>query len=1345
MGVKQLWTLVKPVGRPVMLETLEGKVLAIDSSIWLYQFQATMRDTEGKALTNAHILGFFRRICKLLFYGIRPVFVFDGGAPVLKRSTINERRRKKSGAAVSHAKVAEKLLAAQLRREALNHVERAGKPVSGKPVSRKASGSKKKIDDNTVYLEDLIGSNEPITPYKPKNADGSTTVEPSPHSSQKKRRGQEYDPYHLPEVDFDAKVASASAALDPRLATEEELRAFIEEMRPEDFDTGSEAFRELPAEVQYEIIGDLRLRSRQTSHQRLQSMLEMAPTPIDFSMAQIKHLQERNALTQQLLTTVDTMGKANVLIPTRIASERNRVYTLVKNEGADGGWVLGIKDEGTKAKPIRVYENEEGEGESDDDDMEDVPIPIRPQAPLPPPPPALKPAQHYDLESPTRRVTFKSSSGKGKGRAEPLFENVDEVEMDDPEMTLAIAESLETVEDEELQRAIQLSMTGSSSYGVGEPGSSRHSDSQQFTMPVDDDDDLYFPESPKLSQTTLSVPDSVSQSVDADIDGISELAPAADQLQNATATVSSSSVSLKEKEREVAAPLSPTKPAGGLRFGLSLLLQPGLDSQATAVGTPAPLPTANFMGHTQSKMKPPVLPFASPSPSAAPIESSFQLGGNDEGGEMENITLSDPTHLPVPQKTVGPSPDIHEVSDDSEDDMEDVAVASHIDAGSESKLQQESQDVALPDPIRTPTPQKTPAPPADTQRVSDDSDDDMEEVVLPPAPANVDSGLKVQVEADMSGADSPVHAEGDRTAQEADVISVDTPARSNSPMTLNGEGDGNTGDAALLDASAPTLHSVSGSASPRPSPPSPPPARDDDVHSEEEFFSDWSRSPSPTYDGEAGPSQRAAPPAEDWDAAQEMDPEAEEGEFARFMSQVKGRDIASVRQEIDEEIQTLNKVKRAAMRDAEDITQQMISQIKVLLRLFGIPYITAPMEAEAQCATLVSLGLVEGIITDDSDAFLFGGLRIFKNMFNQSKTVECFLTSDLSRELGLDRDKLIRLAYLLGSDYVDGLPGVGPVVAMELLTEFSGEDGLHKFKDWWQKVQTGRDTAADTSSPFRKRFKKKFKTLHITDEWPNPQVRDAYYHPTVDESEEPFKWGLPDLSGLREFMYDELSWPAAKVDETLLPIIRKVGQRGKAVGANKQATLNNFFDVSIGAGTYAPRPRQAYASKRLQKIVTDFRKEQKRPEDGGDDNGEDESAAPTSGEKEPAEKKKGGKGKGKAKTSATKAPTKSARGGSTSARGGGKRKSRANSDKAGTTKKQKVSRQTPSNDESRETIMADVPAEMIEEQDAPPALRAKLRPRPKPRIRKKAVEDDADEQEESGDSADEFFITRRRG
>lgn len=39
---------------------------------------------------------------------------------------------------------------------------------------------------------------------------------------------------------------------------------------------------------------------------------------------------------------------------------------------------------------------------------------------------------------------------------------------------------------------------------------------------------------------------------------------------------------------------------------------------------------------------------------------------------------------------------------------------------------------------------------------------------------------------------------------------------------------------------------------------------------------------------------------------------------------------------------------------------------------------------------------------------------------------------------GLDRSKLINLAYLLGSDYTEGIPGVGYVTGMEILNEFPG-------------------------------------------------------------------------------------------------------------------------------------------------------------------------------------------------------------------------------------------------------------------------------------------------------------------
>lgn len=102
--------------------------------------------------------------------------------------------------------------------------------------------------------------------------------------------------------------------------------------------------------------------------------------------------------------------------------------------------------------------------------------------------------------------------------------------------------------------------------------------------------------------------------------------------------------------------------------------------------------------------------------------------------------------------------------------------------------------------------------------------------------------------------------------------------------------------------------------------------------SEERVVSDWSRSPSPVADSLLAtetPASKETTIEDSWDAAQEMDPHAEEGEFARFLSQVKGKDLDVVRHEIDEEIKTLNQQKKAAMRDSEDITQQMIAQIMV--------------------------------------------------------------------------------------------------------------------------------------------------------------------------------------------------------------------------------------------------------------------------------------------------------------------------------------------------------------------------------------------------------------------------------
>ena len=46
--------------------------------------------------------------------------------------------------------------------------------------------------------------------------------------------------------------------------------------------------------------------------------------------------------------------------------------------------------------------------------------------------------------------------------------------------------------------------------------------------------------------------------------------------------------------------------------------------------------------------------------------------------------------------------------------------------------------------------------------------------------------------------------------------------------------------------------------------------------------------------------------------------------------------------------------------------------------MFGLPYIIAPAEAEAQCAWLDEAELVDGVVTDDSDVFLFGSRVVYR-------------------------------------------------------------------------------------------------------------------------------------------------------------------------------------------------------------------------------------------------------------------------------------------------------------------------------------------------------------------------------
>ena len=254
--------------------------------------------------------------------------------------------------------------------------------------------------------------------------------------------------------------------------------------------------------------------------------------------------------------------------------------------------------------------------------------------------------------------------------------------------------------------------------------------------------------------------------------------------------------------------------------------------------------------------------------------------------------------------------------------------------------------------------------------------------------------------------------------------------------------------------------------------------------------------------------------------------------------------------------QLLQEQLQKAKRDSDEVTETMIRDVQELLRRFGIPYITAPMEAEAQCAELLKLNLVDGIITDDSDCFLFGGDKVYKNMFNQKQYVECYIMNDINSKMGLSQEKLIDLALLLGSDYTEGIKGIGPVMAMEILAEFGS---LKKFKHWFDentKTTVPPDNSGLTSIKRSLLNRIKNGTFFLPESFPDNVIFDAYKQPEVDHDKSEFKWGVPSLDQIRSFLMYNVSWSQARVDEVMVPLIRDMNRK-KAEGT--QSTISEFF------------------------------------------------------------------------------------------------------------------------------------------------------------------------------------------
>lgn len=1080
MGVIGLWSILDAGARPVRLEALAKKRLAVDASIWIYQFLKAVRDKEGNVLKNAHVVGFFRRICKLLFHGIQPVFVFDGKAPLLKKQTLRNRKVLREGGRIDVAKTAGKILAVQMRKRALEESERQ------KQIEQE-NGAEEAVPENPVYFDELE--------LKPVDV--------------QKQRFKKTDQYHLPELDID--IDRAGSVSDPRIMTHEELQAYAkdyeggEDMSLYDFskiDYDGEMFKSLPAADQYSILNAARLRSRLRMGLSTEQLTDMFPDRMAFSKFQIERVKERSDLTNRLMN----MNGMNDVGIQRIASERGREYILVKNDTVDGGWSLGVVN--SAEKPIiidkELQQIQDSDGETDLE-FEDIPIDdntgevvstvgmteedmikfameeskraqlsaTRPEAGFRPSSRRkdIRASNSRDLQT---RAPDRPLFVRDESMQEKVFQNCSEETTDNAVTTVEgppstksddEAKVWEDEEARELREAIAMSLSKvpTRTYTEGSAAGG-------FIPDDDDEEDIVMPgtshmgNAPKVTEIAF-----VSTSS----------ALPFEKLDFSASMFSKTSGLVKGEAAKIsAAPSSVDQINSRPLDKLQKAMRSVLDSERVDL---ADIEDSEIRADQQTTTK----------------------SRKDETNSTHKLSIPTWFEEEIERPRERPrsaSPEVQETSMDTTLIPAPAAIdlTQNELTGSEAEPS-DHESVGLLEP-RSTTPISVPS---ETTSVT---------------------GSPIQTPADVTGP----------TVKDArEIIDEHDPLETQRPGVAS---EAEVGSPAWSEVSE-TLHSehVQGVAS-----------------KSSELDQSASLPISPEHDDPAIVDEDVA--LDEVDQIRLLEEEdqmhrmaAEEDEYARFSAELGNKRAENYsNEEYEQDLRALKNQQKKNLRDADEVTQIMVLECQELLAQFGIPYITAASEAESQCAKLVQLNLVDGIVTDDSDVFLFGGTRVYRNMFNTAKTVECYVLSDLEREFELDREKLIKLAHLLGSDYTEGIKKIGPVLALELVAAFPGAKGLEDFRDYVDRVQSATETEDDKTLPFRQKFRKTAEKLVLPDNFPNPMVKEAYVHPEVDADTSAFEWGQPDVDALRSFLMRACGWRQEYTDSQLLPVIKDMNVRSSS-------------------------------------------------------------------------------------------------------------------------------------------------------------------------------------------------------
>jgi flap endonuclease-1 len=185
----------------------------------------------------------------------------------------------------------------------------------------------------------------------------------------------------------------------------------------------------------------------------------------------------------------------------------------------------------------------------------------------------------------------------------------------------------------------------------------------------------------------------------------------------------------------------------------------------------------------------------------------------------------------------------------------------------------------------------------------------------------------------------------------------------------------------------------------------------------------------------------------------------------------------------------------------EFLWQNIIVESKQLLSALGVPYIESPASAESQCAYLVKKGLVNYSNSQDFDSLLFGCPSVVQNLskslrrkvqgrwkYQKIILLKINLQKNLDN-LGINIFQLVEIGILIGTDYFEGIKGLGSKKALTLIS---------KYRQIEQVIANEKNN---------------YNFSKLTPELLK-KVRKIFLFPIVNENIEEIVWNPPDKSNV---------------------------------------------------------------------------------------------------------------------------------------------------------------------------------------------------------------------------------------